>query len=523
MATIYQSNIGPFGDMESLSIPQFMVRYNPDEVASEKIVHLDTFSKDPITYGSLRHDAGHGAWGLRNKLNLQPGDILLALIPNSNVFVLLAHATWWAGAVFAPLNTSSTEKDIAHVINLIRPTHIATVESKLRAVQQAMASKFPLDVIGTEDQHLAPYDLQGKSAKETASTICFSSGTTGKMKGVLLSHYNMIMNSLQLRNSMPLRLNATVREVWFSPYCHIYGLASVVFSGMWVGALYLGQPAFELKAFCQKASEIHATDMHLVPPVAISLTSQSVEDYDLSSVQRVLIAAAPLKVALQQQLQKRFPQASICQGYGLTECSPGVLHQIDDDGSNCGSVGRLLIGTEARLVDPMTRKDVKPGEEGELWVRGPQVMMGYINDPASTKETFTDGWLRTGDILKIDQNGNFWITDRLKEIAPSELEDTLLRHPDVTDAAVCAVYDDSQATEVPLAYVSLVANKVHLPESNKRAVLARIGEWVNGQVAGYKKIRGGVFHLQEIPKTPTGKIQRRLLPAKVQERRENQL
>ncbi|GES63689.1 AMP dependent CoA ligase [Aspergillus terreus] len=552
MAHIYKSEFSPLWEVESLSIPQFMTRYNPYGVPADKVVHCDTFSADAITHGSLREQAGRAAWGLRHRLSVKPGDTVLALVPNSNEFILLAHATWWAGAVFAPLNTASTEKDVAHVLNLVRPTHVAMTESKMETVQRAAASvasvdpkiftvlsktgdipRFPNDVVGKDDaESLPPYDLHGKSAKEVPSTICFSSGTTGNMKGVLLSHFNLIMNTLQMRNSMPLRFHSGIREVWFSPYCHIYGLAMVVICGMWVGGLYYGLPAFELELFCRKAAELKATDMHLVPPVALALANErSVQSYDLSSVERVVIAAAPLKVSLQRKLKERLPQASICQGNGLSECSPGVTHQLYDEESSCGSVGKLFAGTEVRLVDPNTGKDVNPGEEGELWVRGPQVMMGYCNDPVSTKASFLDDWLKTGDVMRVDADGNFWVTDRLKEmikykgfqIAPSELEDMLLRHDDVTDAAVCAVYDDAQATEVPLAYVSLTPEKANLSESEIQKTLDSIRQWMDSRVAGYKKLRGGVFHLQALPKSPTGKILRRLLPAKVQEQRRNRL
>ncbi|KAL4895113.1 hypothetical protein BDV59DRAFT_211916 [Aspergillus ambiguus] len=552
MAHIYTSSFSPLWDVESLSIPQFMTRYNPYGVQADKVVHSDTFSEKALTYGSLREQAGRAAWGLRHKLGVKPGNTVLALVPNSNDFILLAHATWWAGAVFAPLNTASTEKDIAHVLGLVRPTHVATIGAKIGMVQSAVASvasvdskifavlsregdipQFPNDIIGKKDtESLPPYDLDGKSSKETPSTICFSSGTTGNMKGVLISHYNLIMNTLQMRNSMPLRVHSDIREVWFPPYCHIYGLSVVVFCGMWVGGFYHGLPAFELLPFCKKSAEIKATDMHLVPPVALALVNEpSVQTYDLSSVERVVVAAAPLKVSLQRKLKERLPRASICQGYGLTECSPGVMHQLYDEEASCGSVGKLFAGTEARLVDPNTGKDVEPGQEGELWVRGPQVMMGYCNDPTSTKATFSDGWLKTGDIMRVDADGNFWVTDRLKEmikykgfqIAPSELEDMLLRHDDVTDAAVCAVYDDAQATEVPLAYVSVTPEKANLRENEVQEILDNIRQWMDSRVAGYKKLRGGVFHLQTLPKNPTGKILRRLLPAKVQEQRRNRL
>lgn len=209
---------------------------------------------------------------------------------------------------------------------------------------------------------------------------------------MVISHYNLVMNTLQLRSSLPLRLHSGVREVFFAPCkflssmslhigqsfqknnlclansclldCHIYGLSVVVFSGMWAGGLFYGLPAFDLETFCRKSAELKVTDMHIVPPVALALVNiPSVETYDLSSVERVVIAAAPLKVSLQRKLKQRFPGASICQGllqillnkfpgyanesqgYGLTECSPGVMHQMYDEESSCGSVGKLFAGT----------------------------------------------------------------------------------------------------------------------------------------------------------------------------------
>ncbi|KAJ5679594.1 amp dependent CoA ligase [Penicillium macrosclerotiorum] len=505
-----------------------MTQYNPDEVQASKIVHTETFSEDTITYGSLRDQAGRAAWGLQKKLGLQPGDTLLALVNNSNAFVLLAHATWWAGAIFAPLNTAATRDDISHILKITKPTHVATIEEKLGTVQDALASlpmtntkiltvrckkenlpQFPDDIIGRRPtESIKPYDLQGRSSKDVPSTICFSSGTTGKMKGVQLSHYNLITNTITMRVSMPTRVNSNVREVFFAP--------SVV-SGMWAGAQYTALPAFDLETFCQKSSEMKVTDLHIVPPVALLLaTSPVAQKYDLASLERIVISAAPLKKAVQLLLKKRLPHTSICQGehhlppkqgyfanirtkgYGLTECTGGVIHQIDEEEHAFGCVGKLFAGVEARLVDPKTNKDVSLGKEGELWIRGPINMMGYVGDSEATQKTFSEGWIRTGDILKMDENQNFWVTDRLKEmikykgfqIAPSELEDMLLRHPDVIDAA---------------------------------NVLDAIRAWMDNQLAGYKKLRGGVFHLQSLPKTPTGKILRRLLPAKLNELREAKL
>ncbi|KAJ5785294.1 AMP dependent CoA ligase [Penicillium pulvis] len=550
---LYRSPVIPIHDATDLSISQFMTRYNPDDVPESKVVHVESFSDETITYGSLREQAGRAAWGLQTKSGLQSGDTLLALVNNSNAFVHLAHATWWTGAVFAPLNTSATRDDILHVLKIVKPTHIVTIEEKLSTVQAAVASlsmtnikvltvrckvgnlpQFPDDIIGkTATETIPPYDLQGRSSKDVPSTICFSSGTTGKMKGVQLSHYNLVMNSIIMRASMPVRVNSNVREVFFAPYCHCYGLTLVVLSGMWVGAQYCSLPAFDLETFCRKSSELKVTDLHLVPPVALLLaTSPVAQKYDLTSLQRIVISAAPLKKSVQLLLKKRLPHVRVCQGYGLTECSGGVIHEIDEDEQAFGCVGKLFAGVEARLVDPKSNKDVPVGEEGELWLRGPLCMMGYINDSEATAKTFTeDGWVKSGDILKVDENQNFWVTDRLKEmikykgfqVAPSELEDILLRHPDVVDAAVCAVYDDAQATEVPLAYVSLSPATAELSGSEKQKILDAIKAWIDGQLAGYKKLRGGVFHLQSLPKTPTGKILRRLLPARLNEGREAKL
>ncbi|KAF9890840.1 hypothetical protein FE257_005411 [Aspergillus nanangensis] len=540
MANIITSGMSPLLDASSLSIPELMSHYNPDGVESEKIVHTDDFSNNPITYGGLRSHSASAAWGLRHQLGLQEGDVLLALVPNSNDFVYLAHATWWAGGVFTPLNFSSTTKDIQHVLQLVRPAYIVTTDAKLASVEAALSQCsiqkpkivtvlsrvegllwFPNDFTSdNSSQTLPPYTLRGKHARNVTSTICFSSGTTGKMKGVQLSHYNIIMNILQIRAALPGHINGGVREAWFPPYCHIYGLGTVVLTGMWVGAQFHGMVAFDMDKFYRKAVELNVTNMHLVPPVALALASMESHGSEIPALRQIVVAAAPLKKPLQMQLNEKFPNAAICQGYGLSECSPTVMHQHDNRDASVGSVGKVVPGTEVRLVDPVTGKDVSVGEEGELWVRGPQVMMGYFNDEAATKGTFVGEWLRTGDIMKMDEHQNFWVTDRMKEmikykgfqVAPSELEDLLLQHPQVIDAAVCATYDDAQATEVPLAYVSLLPEKACLPAWDKEKILKGVRDWVDGQVAGYKKLRGGVFHLQTLPKSPTGKILRRELP-----------
>lgn len=303
---------------------------------------------------------------------------------------------------------------------------------------------------------------------------------------------------------------------------------------MWVGNFTCALPAFDLSIFCEKMALHRATWAHIVPPIALLLANSDIPlQHDLSALELVVVAASPLKKALQSKLKTRFPKTKVVQGYGLSECSPGVMFQLEKSEDKIGTCGKLFAGTEARLVDPTTGKDVALGQEGELLVRGPQVMMGYYGDPVATANTFspdTDGrgkWLRTGDIMTMDDEQDFFVTDRLKEmikykgfqVAPSELEDLLLRHEHVVDAAVCAIYDEKQATEVPMAYVSLADDCKGLMGEEMRRVLEDVREWIDGKVSGYKKLRGGVHHLQVLPKTTSGKILRRELPAKIKEAR----
>jgi acyl-CoA synthetase (AMP-forming)/AMP-acid ligase II len=356
------------------------------------------------------------------------------------------------------------------------------------------------------------------------------------MKGVKISHHNHIINLLQGRSSVPVRQNSDQRVIFFAPYCHIYGLGTVVLGGMWLGNFTCALPHFDLGTYCQQFALHRATLAYLVPPVVLLLVASPIpRKYDLSALECMIIAAAPLKPALQKRIKAVFPHTKITQGYGLSECSPSVLMQHESDESYVGTCGRLLASTEARLVDPTTGLDVAgPNKEGELWVRGPQTMMGYVGDAKATAETFAPGqWLRTGDIMLRDANDNFWVTDRLKEmikykglqIAPSELEDLLVQHPAVVDAAVCAIYDDKEASEVPLAYVSFAEDVLRGAEEKGRGsqgiqdVCKEVEAWINARVAGYKKLRGGVFHLQTLPKNPSGKILRRELPAKKKEGR----
>jgi 4-coumarate--CoA ligase len=293
---------------------------------------------------------------------------------------------------------------------------------------------------------------------------------------------------------------------------------------MWLGNFTCALTGFDLETFCQQCDKYKATITYIVPPIALLLVSSDIpRKYDFSSLESMITAAAPLKKALQQKVEEIFPKTKIIQAFGMSECASALI-QHEKDAEHVGTCGRLLPSTEARIVNPTTGQDVKMNEEGEVWLRGPQVVMGYLNDEAATRAAFSESgnWLKTGDIMKRDSNDNFWVTDRLKEmikykglqIAPSEIEDLLVQHEKVIDAAVCGVYVEELASEVPLAYVSLREDCLLSGTNEIQRTLEQVRNWVDGKVAGYKKLRGGVHHLQILPKNSTGKILRKELPIK---------
>jgi acyl-CoA synthetase (AMP-forming)/AMP-acid ligase II len=280
--------------------------------------------------------------------------------------------------------------------------------------------------------------------------------------------------------------------------------------GLMRGATIVTLPRFELESFLKVLQDWPIALAHIVPPIAVALAKHpAVDRYDLRNVKCVFSGAAPLGPELTQALRERL-NVTTRQGYGMTETSP-VAYYTPPAAERDGKVGVLVPNTECRIVDPETGRDVGPDEAGEVWIRGPQVMKGYLNNPEATAITLDgDGWLRTGDIGTVDTDGFLTVVDRLKElikvkgyqVAPAELESLLLEHPQIADVAVIPVPDDD-AGEVPKALV--VA----------RGPLTADGviEFIAPRVAYYKRIRHVEF-IDAIPKSPSGKILRRILVAR---------
>jgi acyl-CoA synthetase (AMP-forming)/AMP-acid ligase II len=348
------------------------------------------------------------------------------------------------------------------------------------------------------------------NAREDLVALPYSSGTTGICKGVMLTHSNLVANLAQLKGGGHDWNEDTL--VCVLPLFHIYGLVAVMSHGLWCGSTVVTLPRFDFEQVLRTIQEHKVTVAHVVPPIALALVkSPAVAAYDLSSLRMIFSGAAPLGAELSRECAERL-KCDVVQGYGMTETSP-CTHIATPESNKHGSVGHCVPNMECKLVSVETGEEVGVNEEGEICVRGPQVMKGYLNKPDATAETIdADGWLHTGDIGYADDEAFFFVVDRAKElikykgfqVAPAELEALLLTHPSVADAAVVPVPDD-EAGEIPKAFVVLKnGNDLNADE---------LMSFVAGQVAPHKKIRRVEF-IEKIPKSPSGKILRRLLVAR---------
>ncbi|XP_022150871.1 4-coumarate--CoA ligase 2-like, partial [Momordica charantia] len=358
-------------------------------------------------------------------------------------------------------------------------------------------------------------------APNDAVALPFSSGTTGLPKGVVLTHKSMVSSvAQQVDGENPniyLRTDDVVLCVL--PMFHIFSLSSVILSSIRCGAAILLMEKFEIEALLRLIERHRVTVAAVVPPLVLALAKNSkVAEFDLSSIRMVHSGAAPLRKELEEALMQKMPQATFGQGYGMTEAGPVVsmcsAFAKEPMATKSGSCGRVVRNAELKVIDPQTGSSLGYNQPGEICIRGPQIMKGYLNNPEATSLTIDmEGWLHTGDIGYVDDDEEIFIVDRVKEIikfkgfqvAPAELEAILITHPSIVDAAVVPQKDEV-AGEVPVAFV--VKSTDH--ELTEEAVK----EFIAKQVVFYKRLQR-VFFVQTIPKLPSGKILRKDLKAKL--------
>ena len=350
--------------------------------------------------------------------------------------------------------------------------------------------------------------------------LVYSSGTTGHPKGVMLSHRNVVANVLQNSFGEP---NLTPKDslLAFLPFFHIYGLTCIMHLAMYRGLKCVVMPKFAIEDWCRIVQDQKITFAFVVPPVVLLLSKHPcVDKYDLSSLRMLSSGAAPLTREIVKAVHSR-TKLPVKQGYGLSETSPTThMQQWDEWDRYIGSVGHMVPNQTAKFMSP-EEKELPIGETGELWIKGPNIFKGYLNNPEGTRNALTDDdYFKTGDVGYQDKEGNFYITDRVKElikykgfqVPPAELEGLLASHEKVNDVAVLGVYREDLASEVPLAYVVPTQGAQAGPQLEKEII-----DWLAAKVANHKRLRGGVKFTTEIPKSASGKILRRMLKTKYQE------
>ena len=456
------------------------------------------------------------------------GDNVGILAPNCAEFEIAFFGILKAGAVATTVNSGYREREIAHQFTNSGAKVLVVHQELLQmaqSAQDAMPSLKRLIII--KETSNAPDSfwglIEGAPAtppsvtidpREDLAALPYSSGTTGFSKGVMLTHFNMVCNVQQL-------IGRTDEATWMSedetvvvhlPLFHIYGLQVLMNGCIGAGATQVLMGRFDMEPFLELLSKHRVTRLFTVPPVGVGLVHYSdIKNHDLSALRLGFFGAAPLSADMQSRIQHTL-EIPIVQGYGLTETSPLTnCDYAEPERSRLGSVGPATPDTEERVVDLETgTTEVAPGEVGELLVRGPQVMKGYYRNPEATAETITsDGWLHTGDIVRMDPDGYVWILDRKKElikykgfqVPPAELEGLLLEHPAVSDAAVIGK-PDVEAGEIPKAFV--------VRRQGVEASAADLMGFVAEKVSTFKHVREVEF-VDAIPKNPSGKILRRVL------------
>jgi acyl-CoA synthetase (AMP-forming)/AMP-acid ligase II len=452
---------------------------------------------------------------------LRKGEVLALLSPNLPEYAVAFHAVSLIGGVVTTINPLHTEDELGQQLRDSGASYLLTVPTCLdKAARAARESSVREVFVFGEAEGATPFtSLSAENSDPPEVTIDplqdlvvlpYSSGTTGFPKGVMLTHHNLVANLLQTNCALQLTDHDTMLGVL--PFFHIYGMVVIMNLGLHVGATVVTMPRFDLDQCLETLQRYRVTFAPLVPPIVLALAKNpAVDRYELESLRLIFSGAAPLSEHTARAASERLG-CRVMQGYGLTETSP-VTHgtRANADRFEVGGIGPPVPNTEVRVVDPATGADCGANEDGEIWVRGPQVMKGYLNRPDATRAMIDDeGWLRTGDIGHADEAGCFFVVDRLKElikykglqIAPAELEAVLLKHPCVADAAVIPI-EHEEAGQVPKAFVVIKG------ETTADAIMSFVAE----RVAPYKKLRA-LEIIDQIPKSPSGKILRRLLIAR---------
>ncbi len=518
MATIIHRSPLPDVDIPEVTITTHVLR-RADEL-SDQVAIRDSAGTSSYTFAELS-DAIHTLAGGLQGRGFGPGSVVGLMAPNVPDYAVVFHGAAVAGGAVTTINPTYGAEEVRFQLLDAGASMLVTVSMFLDTALAATEGTAVTDVFVIDggadvaEKGATPLsELHGDAIEQVPVDVAehtvvlpYSSGTTGLPKGVMLTHRNLVANIEQCKHAILYGDNEAALAAL--PFFHIYGM-QVLMNGLLAnGVTTVSMPRFDMVEALTAVQELKVTRFFAVPPMVLGLAKAPiVDDFDLSSLRQIFSGAAPLGADLADEAAARVG-CEIVQGYGMTELSP-VSHCTVEGDYRPGTSGVTVSNTETRIVDPATGEDQGVGERGELWVRGPQVMTGYLNNAEATAVTIDDeGWLHTGDVAIVDEHHHVSIVDRLKElikykgfqVPPAELEALIITHPDVADVAVIGVPDD-EAGELPKAFV--------VPVDGKTVTLDDIQALVGEHLVSYKQIR--VMEIIEaIPKSASGKILRREL------------
>jgi 4-coumarate--CoA ligase len=502
----------PHVEIPDVTITAHVLRKSAD--LAERVAIRDAAGTSSLTYRQLGEAIHSLAGGLAAR-GVAPGVVVGLMAPNIPEYAVVFHGTAVAGGAVTTINPTYGAEEVRHQLEDAGASILIVVPMFLDVATAAIEGTNVTEIIVMGDAvagTTAMADLFGEpieqvdvDVRDHTVVLPYSSGTTGLPKGVELTHHNLVANIEQVQHAILYGDDEVALAAL--PFFHIYGM-QVLMNGLLAnGVTVVTMPRFDMVDALTAVQDLKITRFFAVPPIILGLAKHPVVDqFDMSSVRQIFSGAAPLGAELAAEAGARLG-CEVVQGFGMTELSP-VSHCTVEGDYRPGTSGVTVSNTQSRIVDPATGDDQGVGDRGELWVKGPQVMKGYLNNEEATAATVdADGWLRTGDIAIIDEHGHMTIVDRLKElikfkgfqVAPAELEALIITHPKVADVAVIGVPDD-EAGEVPKAFVT--------PVEGETVTLEEIQELVAEHLVSYKQIRM-LEVLDAIPKSASGKILRK--------------
>ena len=510
--TIIHASPLPTVEIPEVSITDFVLRHAktiPDRVA------ITDGASSTYTFSQLESAVYSMAGGLAAR-GFGKGDVLGIMAPNVPEYAVVFHAVGVVGATITTINPTYGAEEVRFQLQDAGASLLLTVPMFLEVASAAIVRTDVTEVFVIGEANGAtplstlmgdPIDQVPVDVHDDVMVLPYSSGTTGLPKGVMLTHYNLVANVAQMTHVLD--YGDDEAGLAALPFFHIYGM-QVLMNGLLAnGVTVVTMPRFDMVAALSLVQSQRITRFFAVPPMVLGLAKAPiVADYDLSSLRQIFSGAAPLGADLAEEAARRVG-CEVVQGYGMTELSP-VTHATVEGTYRPGTSGVAISNVECRIVDPETGEDQDVGGRGELWVRGPMVMKGYLNNPEATADTIDeDGWLHTGDVAVLDEAGHYSFVDRIKElikykgfqVPPAELEALLITHPGIHDVAVIGVADE-EAGELPKAFV------VCAPDAT--VSLADVQALVDEHLVSYKQIRL-LEVIDAIPKSASGKILRREL------------